>query len=172
LAVALTPAMTKLRLVMALTLAAVGLVGCGGDNGGEVRTVTVTTAEASPQESSTSAPANGDAILIETRVTNAKRHTGKVLGASVIGEAAFCRGGNTSGGSQGPTITTTFRCPAGTLKVQYAPTQPSLVQGAAWKIVSGTGSLKGLRGDGSMVATFESDNPDKGREIFTGTVGK
>jgi hypothetical protein len=38
--------------------------------------------------------------------------------------------------------------------------------------MSGSGSFKGLRGGGSMVAKFESDNPDIGREIFTGTVGK
>jgi len=91
---------------------------------------------------------------------------------SALAESAFCRGGTTSGGSEGPTTTTTFRCPGGTLKVQYAPTQPSSVQGSAWEIVSGTGSLKGLRGGGSMVAKFESDNPDTGREIFTGTVGR
>ena len=115
---------------------------------------------------------SGDAILIETRVTNAKRHTGEVLGGSVIGESAFCRGGKTSGGSEGPTITTTFRCPGGTLKVQYAPTQRSLVQGGVWEVVRGTGSFEGLRGGGSMVAKFESDDPDSGREIFTGTVGK
>ena len=136
-----------------------------------MRTVTAP-AEASAEETPTSAPANGDAILIETRVVNAKRHTGEVLGVSVIGESAFCRGGKTSGGSDGPTITTTFRCPGGTLKVQYAPTQPSLVQGGVWEVVRGTGSFEGLRGGGSMVAAFESDNPDTGGEIFTGTVGK
>jgi hypothetical protein len=164
--------MTKVRLVMALTIAASGLAACGGNNGGDVRTVTVAPAETSSQETSTSAPVSGDAILIETRVTNAKRHTGEVLGVSVIGESAFCRGGKTSGGSEGPTITTTFRCPRGTLKVQYAPTQRSLVQGGVWEVVRGTGSFEGLRGGGSMVAKFESDNPDTGREIFTGTVGK
>ena len=58
------------------------------------------------------------------------------------------------------------------LKVQYAPTQPSLVQGGVWEVVSGTGRFQGLRGGGSMVAQFESDDPDAGREIFTGTVGK
>jgi hypothetical protein len=164
--------MTKVRLAMALTIAASGLAACGGDNGGDVRTVTVAPAETSAQETSTSASVSGDAILIETRVTNAKRHTGEVLGVSVIGESAFCRGGKTSGGSEGPTITTRFRCPGGTLKVQYAPTQPSLVQGGVWEVVRGTGSFEGLRGGGSMVAKFESDNPDSGREIFTGTVGK
>jgi hypothetical protein len=164
--------MTKVRLVMALTIAASGLAACGGDSGGDVRTVTVTPAETSVQETSTSVPVSGDAILIETRVTNAKRHTGEVLGVSVVGESAFCRGGKTSGGSDGPTITTTFRCPGGTLKVHYAPTQPSRVQGSVWEVVRGTGGFEGLRGGGSMVAKFESGSPDTGREIFTGTVGK
>jgi hypothetical protein len=111
-------------------------------------------------------------ILIETRVTNAKRHRGEVLSASVLGESPFCRGGSTSGGSDGPTITTRFRCPGGTLTVHYAPTQPSLVQGSVWEVVSGTGRYKGLHGGGSMVARFESDDPDAGRETFTGMVGE
>ena len=157
---------------MALTTAAIGLAACGGDNGADVRTVTVSTDETSAEETPTSAPLSGAPILIETRVTNARRHTGEVLGVSVIGGSAFCRGGKTSGGSEGPTITTTFRCPGGTLKVQYAPTQRSIVQGSVWEVVSGTGRFKGVRGGGSMVATFESDDPDTGREIFTGTVGR
>jgi len=163
--------MSKARLVLALTIAASGLGACGGDKGDDASTVSAP-AETSVQETPTSAPVSGDAILIETRVTNAKRHTGEVLGVSAIGESAFCRGGKTTGGSEGPTITTTFHCPGGTLKVHYAPTQPSLVQGSAWEVVSGTGSFKGLRGGGSMVAKFESGKPDSGREIFTGTVGK
>jgi hypothetical protein len=159
--------MTKLRLVIALALSASGLAACGGDSGGDVRTVTV-----APEETPTSAPVSGDPILIETRVTNAKRHTGEVLGVSVLGESSFCRRGKTSGGSDGPTITTRFRCPGGTLTVHYAPTQRSLVQGSVWEIVSGTGRYKGLHGGGSMVARFASDHPDAGREVFTGTVGK
>jgi hypothetical protein len=155
---------------MAVPIAVLGLVACGDDNGGDVRTVTVTTADSSAQDTPTSAAVTGDAILIETRVTNAKTHTGEVLGGSVIGESAFCRGGTTSGGSEGATITTTFHCPGGELKVQFAPMQHSLVQGATWRIVSGTGSFNGLRGGGSMVAKFE--DPDTGGEIFTGMVGK
>jgi hypothetical protein len=157
--------MVHRRLTAALAVAASGLAACGDDSGGEVRTVTAT-------ETERDTLVTGDAILIQTRIINAKRHTGEVLGASVLGESAFCRGGKTRGGSEGPTITTTFRCPGGTLKVQYAPTQPSLVQGSAWEVVSGTGSFKGLRGGGSMVAKFEKDDPDAGRETFTGTVGK
>jgi hypothetical protein len=41
-----------------------------------------------------------------------------------------------------------------------------------WEVVRGTGSFEGLRGGGSMVAKFASDDPDSGREFFTGTVGK
>jgi hypothetical protein len=70
------------------------------------------------------------------------------------------------------TITSTIRCADGTLKLRFAPTQPSFVQGAPWEIAAGRGSYKGLHGGGSMVATFPKDNPHaQGREIFTGTVG-
>ena len=162
----------KARLLIAVTIAASGLAACGGSGDDDVRTVTVAPAGTSVQETSASRPVRGDAILIETRITDARGHTGEVLDVSVFGEHAFCQGGKTSGGSEGPTITTTFHCPGGTLEVRYAPTQPSLVQGSVWEVVSGTGSFEGLRGGGSMVATFESDDPDTGREIFTGTLGK
>jgi hypothetical protein len=164
--------MAKVRVLVALTIASSGLVACGGGNGGEVRTVTVGGAETSVQDPPAAPPVSGDAILIETRVTDAKGHVGEVLGVSVFGESAFCRGGKTSGGSEGAAITTAFRCPEGTLTVRYAPTQPSLVQSAVWEVVSGTGAFEGLRGGGSMVARFQSDDPDTGQEIFTGTLGK
>ena len=158
-------------VVLGTSVAALGFVGCAGDSG-SAGTITVTAADASAQETSTRAPVSGDAILIETRVTNARRHTSEVLDGSVIGESAFCPGGKISGGSEGPTITSTFHCPGGTLTLRYAPTQPKLVQGNVWEIVSGTRRFKGLRGGGSMVAKFENDNPDRGREFFTGTVGR
>lgn len=149
-------------LTATLAVAVIGLAACGDDNGGEVRTVTF------PAEQD--APVTGDAILIETRISSAVKHTGEVLSGSLIGESAFCPGGKTSGGSTGATITTTFRCPDGSLKIRFSPTQPSLVQGDVWEVVSGTGRYKGLRGGGSMVARFGSDDPDQGRETFTGTV--
>jgi hypothetical protein len=46
------------------------------------------------------------------------------------------------------------------------------MRGAVWEVVNGTGRYKGLRGGGSMVAKFGSDDPDQGRETFTGTVGE
>jgi hypothetical protein len=81
----------------------------------------------------------------------------------------FCRGGKTTGGSDGPTITSTFKCRGGTLTVHYATTQRSLVQSSAWEIESGTGEYEGLRGGGTMVASFDEDT-DSGREIFAGTL--
>lgn len=155
---------------MALTIASTGLAACGGSSGGDVQTVTVATTVTSAQTSSTASPGGGDAILIETRIPDAKLHEGEVVAGSVIGESPFCPGGTTSGGSEGPTITATFSCPGGTLTVRYAPTQPSLVQGGVWEIVSGTGRFEGLSGGGSMVAKFEGGSPDTGREIFTGTL--
>jgi len=160
--------MPRAMPVMAGVTAALWLAACGDDNG-SVRTATVPAAETATQ-TSTSPPVDGDPILIETRVTDIKNHKGKVLGVSRIGESAFCRGGKTSGGSEGALITSTFHCSDGTLKVRFAPTQRSVVQGAPWEIVSGTGSYKGLRGGGSMVAKF--DDPATGGEIFTGIVSK
>jgi hypothetical protein len=164
--------MRKVGLLIALAIVASGLMACGGAGDDDVRTVTVAPAGTSVEKNTASLPVRGDAILIETRITDARQHTGEVLDVSVFGEHAFCRGGTSTGGSEGPTITTTFRCPDGTLEVRYAPTQPSLVQGSVWELVSGTGRFEGLRGGGSMVAVFESDDPDSGREIFTGTLGK
>ena len=171
-------------LMAALALAA-GLAGCdgGGDGGGgaDARPDTSSGAESPAPGSSVSSPVDsplaaaplfGKAILIETRVLNARRHRAVVVGTSVIGEAAFCPGGRASGGSEGAAITTTFHCPGGTLTVRYSPIQRSLVQGAGWEVVSGTGNLAGLRGGGSMVAVFDDDHPDRGREVFTGTVGE
>lgn len=162
--------MTKTAVLTLLAIASAGLTACGDDDGGEVKTVTVT--ETSAQSNAAEPPADGDAVLIETRVSDAKNHKGEVAGTSVIGESPFCRGGTTTGGSEGPTITTTIRCDGGTLVLRYAPMQPSLTQAAVWAVVEGTGSFKGMRGGGWMAASFKRDNPDSGREVFAGTMGR
>jgi hypothetical protein len=159
-----------MRLLPAVTVVTIGLAACGGDTGGGDRAAAP--AETSAEETPTSAPVSGDALLIETRITDARRHTGEVVDGSVLGESVFCPGGTTSGGSEGAAITATFTCPGGTLAVRYAPRQPGLVQSSAWEIVRGTGDLEGLRGGGSMVAAFDGDDPDAGREVFTGTVSR
>jgi hypothetical protein len=150
-------------------IVAIGLAGCRGDDGGSAGGAPSQTSAAAV---STSVPPNGDAILIQTRIPDARAHTGEVLDGSVLGEAAFCSGGETTGSSAGAVITTTFSCPDGTLTVEYSPRQPSLVQSSPWEIVSGTGSYTGLHGGGWMVAAFESDEPDVGQEFFTGTVSR
>ena len=113
-------------------------------------------------------PPSSIGILIETRVPDAPTHAGEVVDGSVVGEEPFCPGGTTTGGSEGATITTTFKCPGGTVVLRYAPTQRSLVQGAEWEVVRGTGDYAGMTGNGSMIAAFEED--DSGREVFTGQV--
>ena len=160
------------------------LVACAGDDGEVVLPETArsakaatstdpaTTTEPSAQGGSLSAPIFGKPILVETRIIDARRHVGVVVRTSVIGESAFCPGGRTSGGSEGAAITTTFRCRGGTLTVRYSPVQRSRVQGSAWEVISGTGNLAGLSGGGSMVAIFEKEDPDRGREIFAGLVGE
>jgi hypothetical protein len=105
-------------------------------------------------------------------VLDAREHRGEVVGTSVLGESAFCRGGRSTGGSEGSTITTTVHCRGGTLTVRYFPIQRSLVQGSQWEVVDGTGSFAGQQGGGTMVAVFDEDDPDRGREVFTGTVGE
>ena len=164
---------------MAAIALTAGLAACDGGDDTAARpdassgdeSPTPESSVSSPVDSPLAAPLFGDAILIETRVVDAIRHRAVVVGSSVIGESAFCRGGRASGGSEGAAITTTFHCPGGTLTVRYSPIQPSLVQGAGWEVVSGTGGLADLRGGGSMVAVFDEDDPVRGREVFTGTVG-
>jgi hypothetical protein len=153
------------RAPLVAAIAALGLVACSdGDGDADAP------AETSARETSSPPPASGDAILIETRITDARAHTGEVLDGSVIGEAAFCSGGQSAGSSAGAAITATFDCPGGTLTVRYAPRQNSAVQSSEWEVVSGTGDFEGLRGGGWMVAAFTGDDPDIGREVFTGTV--
>jgi hypothetical protein len=147
-----------------MVLAVAGIAGCGGET--NTRTVTVT----APAEES--AAPSGIPILIETRITDAMKHTGEVADASVFGETPFCRGGTSTGGSEGATITSTFKCPNGTLTVSYTPTQNSSVQGTTWQVESGTGDWEGLTGGGSMIARFDGDDPDAGQEIFAGTVSR
>jgi hypothetical protein len=156
----------KTAFAVLLVVSLLGIAACGDDDGGVVRTVTVETpAEAEEGPSGIGAP-----ILIETRISDPRKHVGEVLDGSVIGESAFCPGGKTRGGSTGGLITATFECPGGRLTVSFSPTQRSLVQSSDWKVVSASGDFKGLDGGGWMVANFGGDDPEKGGETFTGTV--
>jgi hypothetical protein len=162
--------MTQTRVALIVVLVMTGLAACARDTPDDVETGAPTPVD-TPTEAAPPPPVtSGDAILIETRITDARAHTGEVLRTSLLGEEEFCPGGTSQGGSVGAMITSTFTCPDGTLEVQFAPTQMSSVQGSPWQIVKGTGAYKGLQGGGSMVAAFVGDDPDVGREVFTGLV--
>jgi len=160
---------------MALTA---GLAACADNSNSapDARPDSSSSAASPASESSTpvaaDSPLFGRPILIETRVINAAEHRSRVADTSVLGETPFCRGGPATGGSEGAAITTTFSCRGGTLTVRFSPIQRSLVQGATWEVVEGTGDFAALRGGGSMVAVFDEDDPDRGREVFTGLVGE
>ena len=87
----------KAPFTVLLVVSPPGIAACGDDDGGEVRTVTVDT----PAETEEGPSGIGDAILIETRISDPRTHAGEVLDGSVIGESAFCPGGKTRGGSTG-----------------------------------------------------------------------
>jgi hypothetical protein len=68
-------------------------------------------------------------------------------------------------------IDRTVRCSNGNLRIGFTPGEPhGRTQSGPWKVLSGTGTYKGLRGAGSMEVTFEPGSSSKGRETFTGTV--
>lgn len=160
--------MTWQMRTWAVVLVVAGLAACSDDAG----TRDDAAPSPTPQESTAAPLVGGDPILIEERITDARAHTGVVLDTSLIGESRFCADGTSSGGSSAAVITETFACAEGTLTIRFAPTQPSLVQGATWEVVSGTGSFADMRGGGTMVSRFGEDDPDSGLVTFTGTVGR
>jgi hypothetical protein len=155
-------------LALALTLATVGVAACGDD-------------DADGGGTTTAADATGETVLIKTRVgvPDAPNTPGPVelLAASRIGDSPFCAGGTIHemhyehGSPAGFIIERTFRCPAGTLKVGFSPTQPTRVVRMDWEVMNGTGEFEGATGGGRVVARFEKgEPPTPGQETFTGTV--
>ena len=150
------------RLALALTFATVGLAACGGDGAGK-----------NGADSARSAAPNAASkkIVIKTRLTIP---TGEVVGGSSIGESPFCPGGTFRDRNGNPDIGSvdrTVRCSGGSLRIGFSPGEPhGHTQVGPWKVISGTGAYKRLRGSGRMEVTFDSGSSSKGRETFTGTV--
>ena len=151
----------KTAFTVLLTVSLLGIAACGDDDG---------------NEGGTTAAESDEPILIKTRVAIP---TGEVLGGSTIGGSPFCRGGTfrDKHGSEDPSVPPyglvdrTFRCPDGSLRIGFTPGEPQgRTQAGPWRVASGTGAFKGLRGDGQMKAKFEPGSDTKGRETFTGTV--
>jgi hypothetical protein len=137
------------RLVLALTLATIGLAACGGDD------------EAASKK-----------IVIKTRLAIP---SGEVIRGSSLGDSPFCQGGKfrdrPSEDHGIGSVDRTLRCSDGSLRIGFSPGEPrGRTQVGPWKIVSGTGAYKGLRGSGRMEVTFERRSSSKGRETFTGRV--
>ena len=91
--------------------------------------------------------------------------TGEVLGGSTIGDSPFCPGGTfrDKHGSEDPSVPPyglvdrTFRCPDGSLRIGFTPGEPQgRTQAGPWRVASGTGAFKGLRGGGQMKTTYDA----------------
>jgi hypothetical protein len=149
-------------LAVVLTVAAIGVTGCGDDGG---------------EGAGTTAPAvagsAGDAILIRTRVN---LPTGVVSDGSSIGGSPFCRGGtfrDRPAGDDPGSMNRTFRCPEGTLRIGFTTgTGRDRRQTGSWRIVGGTGAFAGVNGSGRMEIEVERDSNTNGHETFTGTLAR
>jgi hypothetical protein len=152
-------------LGVALTITAIGVVACGGDD----RDAAGTTA--SPSEPVTGG--EGEPILIETRVTFREIVTGEVLGGSTIGDSPFCSGG-TFRDREGEDIGSSdriVRCSDGSLRIGLTTgTGAAGEQAGTWKITSGTGAYEGWQGSGQMEVKLKRGSDTKASETFTGTV--
>ena len=161
--------MRTLRLSLVLVgILPIGFIvgGCGGDDGD---------------------PAEGSQeIVIKTGVVidipeggpqpGKSISEGEVLGGSSLGDSPFCPGGTFSDlHSDDPDIglvDRTFDCPGGSLRIGVTPGVPTgRTQAGPWRVVSGTGTFDGLRGDGQMEVKYEpGTRSTEGRETFTGEV--
>jgi hypothetical protein len=172
-----------LCVAVALVVSAIGLAGCSLDDAGTDDGAVADPDVTSPSSVATSvAPdvdgdsevpvLDGDAILILDQVTDV--NGGKVRRRSFIGDSTFCPGGSMKHERGRPGIGTgiaTFRCRDGSLSIGFTPLPaPGLIQSSPWKVVSGTGSYKGIRGQGWMVVRFEGGSSEKGEETFVGTI--
>jgi hypothetical protein len=152
------------RPAIALTVLVIGLAACGGndeaDDGGA----------ATSSDAASEAPAGDEPILIVLRYDFPD---GEVLPESRIGDSPFCPGGTThdehGGGAGEGLVVSTFDCPDGELTITFSPTQHSLKQSSAWRVLQGSGSFEGLEGEGDMTAEFE-ERGGEGRARFTGTI--
>ena len=152
------------RLAFALTALIVCLAACGDSDEGEDG------GAASPTDVESEATADGDEpVLIVVRYD---LPNGEVLPGSQIGDSPFCPGGTThdehGGGAGEGLVVSTFDCPDGELTITFSPTQHSLQQSSAWRVLEGSGSFEGVEGEGQMESQFE--NSEEGRARLTGTI--
>ena len=172
-----------LCVAVALVVSAIGLAGCSLEDAGTDDGTAADPDVTSPSSVATTAAPdvdgdvevpvlNGDAIFVLDHVTGINE--GKVRRGSFIGDSPFCPGGSMRHEHGRPGVGTgiaTFRCRDGSLSIGFTPLPaPGLIQSSPWEVVSGTGSYKGVRGQGWMVVRFEGGNSEGGQETFVGTI--
>lgn len=160
-----------------MIITALGVAGCGGDNGDVA-------APTEPSSVENESPASGETadepIVIETRMTLTPEEklvaSGKVLGGSTIGDSPFCPDGMVED-KHGATpevalVDRTITCSDGSLKIGFSPQVPEgNTQSGPWRIVGGTGAYAEWQGSGEMKMVYEQGSGStKGNETFTGTV--
>ena len=164
---------TKLLLALALAVAAVGFAACGDDDDGDDSggSTTGTTDTGTNTQ-------GGQAIVIKTHIVfppmDEPGAGGKIVSQSTLGDSSFCPGGTfTDHPGQAPLlgVVKSIKCTNGTLTITFDPNPTSNrnVQTGPWRVVSGTGSYKGLTGGGQFKGVFEADG-SAGSETFTGSV--
>jgi hypothetical protein len=157
-------------LAVAMTVAAACLGACGDDGVG-AKGATATTNEHSSDRS-----AGSEKIVIKVHAElQDVVDKGEVLSGSSLGNAPFCRGGRFTGAhGKSAMIDRTFRCHDGTLRIGFTPGKERgrRVSGR-WKVLSGTGAFKGMKGSGRMQTRFApGSQPAEAREAFTGSVAR
>jgi hypothetical protein len=155
-------------LVVAMTVAAVGLGACGDDGGGANGAATTTS------ERSVDRAARSEKIVIKVHADlQDVVDKGEVLSGSSLNDKPFCQGGTFTGAhGSSAVIDRTFRCHDGTLRIGFTPGKESgrTVSGR-WKVLSGTAAFKGMKGSGRMQTRFApGSQPAEARETFRGSV--
>jgi hypothetical protein len=158
------------RFILALAVTAAGLAACGD---GDTPTSETPTAGSA---TSKGAPPVSQEILIKTDAKLLGNvDTGTVLTGSTLGDSPFCPGGTWSGGHgnlDDNWLDKNIKCPDGTLRIGFDPrTSKGRTDSGPWKVISGTGAFKRMRGSGQMKMKFgPGEQPTEGHETFTGTV--
>ena len=180
-----------MRATVALVLAGIAVLGCGGGGGAASQSASLAPSlapSASPSPETSGEPVE---ILAEVQVAaepgSEPIATGVVLEGSALGVSPFCVGGAIldSHASNDPAVAPlglidrTFTCSDGTVRLVYTPEvwasqepPPDMTQKGTWRIVGGTDAYEGLSGSGTMVAVYDIDESKPSHQTLTGTVAR
>src|SRR3954452_6480391 len=155
-------------LPVAMTVAAASLGACGDDGG--AANGAATTRGTTSKCSTDGAPRSQKIVIKAHADLQDVIDKGEVLSGSSLGGAAFCQGGRFSGGHDTAMIYRTFKCPDGILRIGFTPgngTGRTVI--GRWKVLSGTGAFKGMKGSGRIQTRFgPGSQPTEAQETLTG----